>query len=81
MSDINEELLRVLHIAFPAQLWGLHNGRFVLNTGAAEKFYSRSDVVKALNKERAALEAKAGIIQLTLDLLEPGRDKRRTWRI
>lgn len=42
----------------------------MLDTGAAEKFYSRADVAGILNRERAALEVKAGLIQTALDLLE-----------
>jgi hypothetical protein len=71
MSNINKELLKALHIAFPAQLWGLHGKRFIINTGAAETFYSRSEVAEELNRERAALEVKASLIQSALDLLEP----------
>lgn len=71
MDNIDRELLKALKLACPAQLWGVRGGSFVLDTGAAEKFYSRADVGEILNRERAALEVKAGLIQTALDLLEP----------
>lgn len=72
MSDVNRELLKALKLACPMELWGITGRRFVLDTGAAEKFYSRSDVAGILNRERAALEVKAEMIQKALDLLDPG---------
>jgi len=71
MSDVNSELLKALKLACPMQMWGIRGRRFILNTGAGEKFYSRSDVAGMLNRERAALEVKAGMIQKALDLLGP----------
>lgn len=69
MDDIDKALLRALKIACSMQLWGVvREGRFVHDTGATERFYSRAEVAEILNRERAALEVKAGAIQHALDL-------------
>lgn len=70
MSNINVELLKVLHIVFPAQRWRLVEGVFSPTAGTAQS-YSRARVAEKLNRERAALEVKASRIQSVLDLLEP----------
>lgn len=71
MDDLDKELLRALKITFSMSLWGVvRSGRFVLDTGATEKGYSRAEVAEILNRERAALEVKAGVIQHALDLYE-----------
>lgn len=72
MNDIDSKVLSVLKIANPRQLWGVRNGRFILDTGATEKNYSRAEVAEILNRERAALEVKANMIQTTMDLLKEG---------
>lgn len=69
MDDLDKALLRALKIARPMQLWRVvRYGRFVLDTGATEKGYSRAEVAEILNRERAALEVKAAAIQHALDL-------------
>lgn len=70
MEDVDRELLKSLNLARPMQLWGIRNGRFLLDTGAAERFYTRTEVAEMLDRERAALEVKANMIQTTLDLLK-----------
>ena len=69
--DIDRKILSALKTACPMQLWGIRRGRFILDTGATEKNYSREDVASILNRERATLEVKASMLQSTLDLLEP----------
>jgi len=68
VNDIDSKLLKALGIAFPGQLWRLyHDCMFELETGGRKKFYSREQVVEMLNRERAALEVKANLIQHHLE--------------
>ena len=70
--DIDRRILNTLQAARPMQLWGLHaKGYFILDTGATEKRYTRTEAVEILNRERATLEVKASMIQSVLDLVEP----------
>lgn len=69
MADVNKELLKALKLACPMQLWGIYHGVFELDGGSRKKFYTRVQVVEMLNRERAALEVKANMIQTALDLV------------
>lgn len=69
MNDINGKILSILKEVCPMQQWGFRGGRFILNTGSGEKFYSREEVVSILNRERALLEVKAQRVQFALDLV------------
>ena len=69
MADVNKELLKALNLVYPMRLWGIKHGMFEFDTGPRLKFYTREQVVEMLNRERAALEVKANMIQTALDLV------------
>lgn len=77
-KDLDRKILSVLKEACPMQQWGIREGRFILDTGSAEKFYSREEVIAILNRERALLEVKAGRIQFALDLIKLEEQKNET---
>lgn len=68
--DIDEELFEALKIACPRGMWFRCKGRFGLDTGAEEKFYTRAEVVAKLIRERRNLEARVESIRNVLDLLD-----------
>ncbi len=68
--DIDQELLKAIQMVRPLQLWAARDGRFILMSGLTEMLRSRNEVVEILNRERAALEVKANMIQTALDLVK-----------
>lgn len=72
--DVDKELLKALKVAFPMQLWGVHGGRFIWDTGTRERYYARAEVVGILIRERRVFQASAELIQKALNHVTEGKE-------